>query len=103
MDDSISISCFYIAASALGHFEANPVFWLATWEGKLGRRTRSGLHGLILRKKENCSERTYRGVRKLWTVSATESQKAVEDGQSKENSWVYWATKAVGSLSHLLK
>ena len=52
-------------------------------------RTRSGLHGLILRKKENCSERTYRGVRKLRTVSATESQKAVEDGQSKENTWVY--------------
>ena len=48
-------------------------------------RTRSGLHGLILRKKENCSERTYRGGRKLRTVS----QKAVEDGQSKENSWVY--------------
>ena len=44
-------------------------------------RTRSGLHGLILRKKENCSERTYRGGRKLRT--------AVEDGQSKENSWVY--------------
>ena len=36
MDDSISISCFYIAANALGHSEANPVFWLATWEGKLG-------------------------------------------------------------------
>ena len=44
---------------------------------------RLGLHGLSLRKKENCSERTYRRVRKLWTVSATESQKAVEDGQNK--------------------
>ena len=64
---------------------------------------RLGLHGLSLRKKENCSERTYRGVRKLWTVSATESQKAVENGQNKENSWVYWASKTVGSLSHLLK
>ena len=26
IDDSISISCYYIAASALAHFEANPVF-----------------------------------------------------------------------------
>ena len=36
MDDSISISCYYIAASALAHFEANPVFWLATWADKMG-------------------------------------------------------------------
>ena len=70
---------------------------------KCVHHARLGLHGLSLRKKENCSERTYRGVRKLWTVSATESQKAVENGQNKENSWVYWASKTVGSLSHLLK
>ena len=36
MDGSINISRYCIAASARGYFEANPVFWLATWAGKMG-------------------------------------------------------------------
>ena len=26
---------YYVAGSASGHYEANPVFWLATWAGKM--------------------------------------------------------------------
>ena len=36
MDGSINISRYCIAASLRGYLEANPVFWLATWAGKMG-------------------------------------------------------------------
>lgn len=36
MDGSINISRYCIAASTRGYFEANPVFLLATWAGKMG-------------------------------------------------------------------
>ena len=82
MDGSINISCYHIAAIFKRILSSD---WLPK-RVKWAHHARSGLHGLIPRKKENCLGRTYKRVRKLWTVSATESQKAVEGSQSKENS-----------------
>ena len=44
----------------------------------------SGLLALILYKKKNCAERTYK-VRNFWATSVIESQKAEEDSNNKES------------------
>lgn len=74
---------YYIAGSAHGQCEANPVFRLATWTGKMG------LSYMPLE------------LQKVWAI---ESRKAAEDTQNMENisnthGWVYCAAKTVGFLS----
>ena len=72
----------YIAGSARGQDEANPLLWLATY------LARSGLiifPVLIPRKKKKVVELTCK-VSSFWTMLATKSQKAAEDSQNKEKN-----------------
>ena len=64
---------------------------------------RLGLHGLSLRKKEIVRSELTEEFVSYGQCQRRSRKKAVEDGQNKEKSWVYWASKTVGSLSHLLK
>ena len=64
---------FYIAGSAPGKYEANPVSWLAAWAGRMGPSSLLWSRT----KKKKCLKRTY-NVRNFCTISA---QKATEDSQ----------------------